>query len=551
MQFTLPQLVIFNYTPIANLPEIGPLNTETLKSILILRLRRINMKKILKQVKSHQSKSLWILLSIFSLTSHADNQIDNQAQTQIENQLERIDAFFEESVEHGFSGAMLVAKGDKILLNKGYGFADKAKKHKNTANTVFDIGSVTKQFTAAAVLTLVEQKKLSLSDPLNKFFEHLPKDKQNITLHQLLSHSSGLVGGLGEGDFYHITTDKFFSQLFATELLFAPGTQFHYSNVGYSTLARVIELVSHTDYEEYINRHLFQPTGMQQTGYLLPDWQSSQLSKGYGYNVFDVGSMVERYQKDGKIAWTLKGNGGINSTQNDMYKWYLALRNNSVLTKQSLTKLTTPYIKERENSDVHYAYGWGVFNSKRDTKVVTHNGSNGISYHNFRWFVDEDIVIIYSTNALTPEIEPIIKYVEEMMFNPTFSLPQINVAIMTKIISTVFAHKGSDNKLVALLKEKYASQIAEFESLALASHILFHNNYSDKAFVLYQLNVTLFPNEGEVWDMLGEAYFRTSDFKAARKNIEKALSLIPDSETNCEWCGYSRARLKEMEQSDK
>ena len=189
----------------------------------------------------------------------------------------KIDSYLSAGVKNGFSGAVLIAVDGKTVLNKGYGLANKNQEIPNSPETVFDIGSVTKQFTAAAILKLTQQNKLSVSDPLSRFFPKLPDDKKKITLHHLLTHSAGLVDTIGDGDFDHIPRDQFFKHLFKTKLLFEPGKKHRYSNAGYSILGRVIELASGQDYETFLYEQLFKPAGMQQTGYLRPQWEDQKL----------------------------------------------------------------------------------------------------------------------------------------------------------------------------------------------------------------------------------------------------------------------------------
>jgi len=128
-----------------------------------------------------------------------------------------------------------------------------------TTTTVSSIGSVTKQFTATAILKLVELNKLELTDSLDKFFKNLPEDKREITVHHLLTHTAGFIDVIGDGDFDDIPRDKFFKTVFSTELLHKPGTKYAYSNVGYSILARIIEISSGQDYEKFLNLFLFKP----------------------------------------------------------------------------------------------------------------------------------------------------------------------------------------------------------------------------------------------------------------------------------------------------
>ena len=122
------------------------------------------------------------------------------------------------------------------------------------------------------------------------FFKDIPSDKKKITIHQLLTHSAGLLDVIGEDDFDHIPTEEFFKRLFNTQLLHKPGTKYLYSNAGYtSILARIIELESGNDYESFLNQHLFEPAGMKHTGYLKPEWDNKLIATGYARSVIEVG----------------------------------------------------------------------------------------------------------------------------------------------------------------------------------------------------------------------------------------------------------------------
>ena len=195
---------------------------------------------------------------------------------------------------NGFSGAVLVAKGESIILNKGYGLANKERSIANTPKTVFDICSVTKQFTGTAILKLAEEDKLKLTDSISTYFKDMPLDKQNITIHHLLTHSGGFGHGIGKGDFDHIQEEKYFQKLFDSDLLFTPGEKYEYSNSGYSILGRIIEIVSGKSYETYLREELFKPAGMTQTGYLLPKWTNNLVANEYLYNVINKGNHVSR-----------------------------------------------------------------------------------------------------------------------------------------------------------------------------------------------------------------------------------------------------------------
>jgi CubicO group peptidase (beta-lactamase class C family) len=180
----------------------------------------------------------------------------------------------------GFYGSVLVEINGEKVISKGFGFSDVEKQIKNSPTTVFDIGSITKQFTAAAVLKLEMQGKLSTDDKVSKFFDKLPADKQQITIHDLLRHQSGLISNVGR-DFEKISEEEFLDKVFNSKLQFPVGTSFSYSNIGYSILAIIIEKTSKQSYENYLYENLWKPSQMEMTGYTRPAFDKNFIAVGY------------------------------------------------------------------------------------------------------------------------------------------------------------------------------------------------------------------------------------------------------------------------------
>jgi len=439
----------------------------------------------------------------------------------------------------------LIAKKGEVILSKGYGLADKESKKPYTPTTVSTIGSVTKQFTATAILKLVEMNKLKLTDPLSTFFKKLPKDKRKITIHQLLTHSAGLIDVIGDGDFDDIPMKRFFKALFGTKLLHKPGSKYAYSNAGYSILARIIELTSGQEYEHFLNQHLFKPAGMTQTGYFMPQWDDALIATGYARNVINVGTMIARFNASKKITWTLKGNGGIHSTTGDMFKWYQALKTNKILPIALFKKLTTPYILEHENRTSRYAYGWAIFNSSRNTKIISHNGGNAIFFHDFLWLPKEDVVIILFTNASSRETE-VAWPIEKMFFDTAYKVAPIKKNLFNIVFDFI---KNNDlqaaSKLTRIIKENYSSSIKDSETLnGLGYRIIEMNKNVAWAISLFKLNTELFPKNGNNWDSLGEAYAKNGQKKEAIKSYQKALDVAPRKD--CDWCKGSAKALSKL-----
>lgn len=180
----------------------------------------------------------------------------------------------------GSSGSLVAAVGGGEAVCRGWGMADRERRTAAGCDTVYDVMSMTKQFTAVAVLTLQMRHELRTSDPISHHLRGVPADKQAITIHHLLTHTAGLVDTLG-GDDERVSRAALVAAALDSDLRTEPGAAYHYSNVGYSLLAAIIQLVSGQGYEEYLAEHLFEPASMTRTGYVLPDWDRSQLAVEY------------------------------------------------------------------------------------------------------------------------------------------------------------------------------------------------------------------------------------------------------------------------------
>ncbi len=459
------------------------------------------------------------ILLLGTLSLNAQNSVKHK------DDFTKINTYLNNGISKGFSGAILVIKEGDLIINKGYGFAIKESKTLNNPNTIFDIGSNTKQFTSTAILKLEEQNKLKVTDSLSTYFKKLPADKQNITIHQLLTHSAGFTESIGR-DFSEISQDEFFDQLFASELLSEPGEKYSYSNVGYSILGRIIELTSGQSYEAFLNEYLFVPAGMNQTGYLLPNWDTKQMAHGYNRNIIEMESTITRYQETGDVNWHLKGNGGINSTQNDMLLWYKALKKNIILKPESFKKLTTPYILSSKGT-YSYGYGWAIENSKANTQIISHNGSNGTFSHSLIWYPEEDLYIVYATNANSAKVGGIADEVAKIILEENyFPEPIINNVYSFSMDYIKQNPTDKSNDLVVLLQENYADDLKNSSFLnSIGNLLLMLNENLDWALELFKLNVQRFTDDGNLWDSLGDGYRANNLKEDAIKSYQKAIEL--------------------------
>ncbi|MDQ2672779.1 MAG: beta-lactamase family protein, partial [Actinomycetota bacterium] len=231
-----------------------------------------------------------------------------------------VEEFLDDTLPDGASGTVVAARDGEIAHCRGFGLADREAKVAAGCDTAYDIMSMTKQFTAAAILKLEMMGKLSVSDPMSEFVGPVPDDKRAITVHHLLTHTSGLTDQLG-GDYEALSRKEMLDGALESELWSAPGTEYSYSNLGYSILAAIVEKASETSYERFMASHLFELAGMRQTGYVLPAWKPDQVAVEYDENGEPKGKPFDHPWAEDGPYWNLRGNGGLLSTARDMFRW--------------------------------------------------------------------------------------------------------------------------------------------------------------------------------------------------------------------------------------
>ena len=304
------------------------------------------------------------------------------------------------------------------MLEKGYGLADRDNKIPVTSTTVMTIGSISKQFTAAAVLKLEMQGKLHTTDSISLYLPNVPDDKRNITIHELLTHTAGLAPDYGPSDYEPIERDAYVARVMAAPLESPPGTRFSYSNAGYALAAAIVERVSGTSYERFLHDNLFAPAGMSQTGFHIPQWKAGQVAVGYNGDE-RWGTMPEHWAPAGPY-WNQIGSGGIQSTPHDMYLWTVALSGDSILSAAQRKKFQTGYVAD--GPDAQYAYGWGI----RQTPIgllISHNGGNGTFFADFLRFIDRDTVIYIASNESTIPATLLSRTLANITFNVAVDVP--------------------------------------------------------------------------------------------------------------------------------
>lgn len=304
----------------------------------------------------------------------------------------------------GFSGVLAVVRAGEPLLWAASGECIRESSTPCSPATVFDIGSITKQFTAAAILALQEDGALGVDDTLDVHLPDVPADKAAITLHQLLTHSAGVPDIIGD-DYEPIDREAWLTAALAAPLVHEPGSAYLYSNVGYSILAAIVELRAGTSYEEFLQTRLFEPAGLSHTGYVLPSFDDVVVAHGYRGDETIGAPNALPWDTTGPW-WNLRGNGGILSDLGDMLAWHDALATDQVLSAASKDAMYTPWVDEG-TGDSFYGYGWVILDVPGVGTVITHNGGNDYFFADFVRLVDQDLVVVVLDNAATIEHEDI------------------------------------------------------------------------------------------------------------------------------------------------
>lgn len=263
-----------------------------------------------------------------------------------------------------------------------------------------------------------------------------------------------------------------------------------------------------------------------------------------------MGTLTSRFKEQNKVTWTLKGNGGIHSTTGDMYKWYKALKTNKVLSEASFKRLTTSYVLEYEGGSSYYAYGWAIFNSDRNTKIISHNGGNRVFFHDYIYLPEEDVVIILFTNASSREVE-VAWPIEKLFFNEAYEVTPIKKNLFHLSFDFMNSHGvEQSNELALLIKDQYSNALRSPDQLNALGYRILKNEIMEVeenvqwAIEIFKLNTELYPEDGNVWDSLGESYAQNGQKEMAIQSYTKALALA-DNE-RCDWCASSRKALKKL-----
>ncbi len=325
-------------------------------------------------------KCVFLLVLLLALNVQADS-VDKVVKTQMKS--------------HPIPGvALKIFKKGVCIKTAAYGFANLELKVPTKPETVFEIGSVTKQFTAAGIMLLVQDGKLSVDDKISLYLKDTPEAWKDITLRHCLTHTSGLKNYTGLDGFEltkHLPVDQFIKRMSEEPMDFQPGEKWKYCNTGFNLLGHIIESVSGKKYWDYMNERIFHPLGMTNTVNRKPGAVIPNRASGYETN--RTGQYINR---DYDLTDIFSA-GEIASTVGDLAKWDAALDTDKLLNAASKEALWTP-VKLNNGSIHEYGFGW-FLNPLNGHKNIGHSGStSGFSASNQR-FPDDGLIVILLTNS--------------------------------------------------------------------------------------------------------------------------------------------------------
>ena len=349
---------------------------------------------------------------------------------------------------------VLVAKQGKIIYKKAFGSADIELNVPMKPDMVFNLASITKQFTAVAVMQLVEQGKISLHDSIQKYFPDFPSKKYTITIENLLTHTSGIKDYMQVDapepymERWDFTPKQLIDVFKDFPLEFKPGTQFRYSNSGYALLGYIIEKVSSESYPEYIKEHILLPLGLNHTYYdtnntIIPGRVNGYFKDKDGLKKADYWSPTIAYAA-----------GGLISNVEDLYRWNRGLLSYKILDKKYLDKAFTPY-QLSDGTSTNYGYGWYI-NTTNGIKSIEHSGAKNGFLSNEIYYPKQDIFIALLFNSENAPKDAISNSVSSIVLGtPLQNATQIADSVLNKYVG-IYTLTTDSQKTIRIEKQNHS-----------------------------------------------------------------------------------------------
>lgn len=438
---------------------------------------------------------------------------------------EKIDKLVGSYHEDGqFNGSVLVAKAGEVVFKKGFGQANMEWGIPNAPSTKFRLGSITKQFTSMVVVQLVAEGRIDLQEPMTAYLANYRKETgDKVTIHHLLTHTSGIPSYTGLPGFMRddarnpYSVDDFVERFCSGDLEFEPGSQFKYNNSGYFLLGAIIEQVTGKKYEHTLRERIFEPLGMNDSGYDRHAPIMERRAAGYE-RVLGVYSNAAYLDMGAPYAA-----GAIYSTVEDMYKWDQALYTDKLLPQRLAKTMYAPFKN-------NYAYGWSirpVQGADGEVTARSHGGGiNGFNTQITRIVDDRNLIVLLNNTGRAP-LGNITREIINILYGRPYKLAESSK--LEARLKLVLAEGDADEAQGD--KRRYDDvEVPENRVNAIGYQLLQAGRIED-AIKIFQFNVMMHPKSSNVYDSLGEVYAAAGRTEQAIRNYEFALKLDPKNTT--------------------
>jgi CubicO group peptidase (beta-lactamase class C family) len=410
-----------------------------------------------------------------------------------QNRIQKIDSLLTASYKSDlFNGSVLIAEKGKVIYKKSFGYSNESTREKLNENSIFELASISKTFTAMGIVILKEQGKLSYEDKLAKYIPELSFYK-NITIRHLLHHTSGiddyqyLMDSLY--DKTKIVDNKIMIDFFVKhqpKLLFEPNTKWEYSNTGYALLASIIEKVSGMKYGDFLDKTIFKPLKMTNT-LVYTRRYAPQTVKNYAYGYVYNPSMKKYVLPDSLentkfVIWLdgIVGDGTVNSSTIDLYKWDRALTEKKLISKESYDEIFQPGILA-DSTKTNYGFGWQINYNKTNYygKKLFHGGGWPGYKNMMSRYIDDDKVIIILTNH---NLSFPTKKISDILYNrPEYKIIKLSPKAAEALVGIYKNDEGNNREIVYSDNKLYrmaGMQRVEFQPLS-ETKFIFNANDED------------------------------------------------------------------------
>ena len=450
-----------------------------------------------------------------------------------QDNIQKLNNYYDRLAKDGlFNGNVLIAEDGEIIFRRSIGVSNIEDGTKLTLQSKFRIGSVSKQFTAMAIMILKKQGKLNYSDKLVKYFPALPYD--DVTIKHLLTHTGGLPAYeamfRAHWDRSKIADNKALMQLLQThkpKKHFKAGERWAYSNLGYVLLAEIVQKVSKTPLREFIKKEIFLPLDMSESLLYSQKRNDSMTNRVYGFRSSGIGN---NRLFDQHILGGMSGDGSIYSTVSDLLKYEQALYTEKLVPYSMLEEAFSPVVMN-DGSTYEYGYGLGTKKNKHGEQIVHHGGRFVGFVSRFHRNISKKRFIVILTNNTSDHTKSFLNGTISILDNEQYDYPKLPyVNIFYKSLS----EKGYEfaEKEYYLNKEKHPDKYDFSErSFNGLGYTLIRNNDLKHAIKVFELNMKEHPNSANTYDSLAESYLKNKDQRNAIKYYKQALKLDPSMQS--------------------